>query len=74
MESFSFAFLFSLIFIAMPSVILNGIISKRKGKNQIKYILLSIIPIIGFYLSIYLISFLDKDIQEKINRIYEKMV
>ena len=61
-----------MIFLAVPFIILNGIISKRKGKSPIKYILLSFIPFLGLCLTIYLVSFLDKDIQDKINTIYEK--
>jgi hypothetical protein len=58
---------------AIPFIILNGIISKRKGKSKIKYILLSFIPLVGICLTIYLVSFLDKDVQDKINKIYEKI-
>ena len=62
-----------MILLAIPLIIINGIISIRKGKNQIKYILLSFIPFLGLYLTIYLVSFMDKDIQDKINKIYEKI-
>jgi hypothetical protein len=67
-----FTSLFPMILTAIPFIILNGIIARRKGKNQIKYILLSFIPLFGFFLTIYLVSFLDKDVQDKINKIYEK--
>jgi hypothetical protein len=62
-----------MILLSIPFMILNGIISKRKGKNQIGYILLSLLPLVGFCLTIYLVSLLDKDIQDKINKIYEKL-
>jgi hypothetical protein len=61
------------ILMAIPFIILNGIISRRKGKSKIKYILLSFIPLVGLCLTIYLVSFLDKDVQDKINKIYEKI-
>jgi hypothetical protein len=68
-----FATFFPVLLLMVPFIILNGIISKRKGKSQIKYILLSFIPPVGVYLVIYLVSFLDKDIQNKIDKIYEKI-
>jgi hypothetical protein len=55
-------------------MILNGIISKRKGKRAIKYILLSIIPVLGLCLTIYLNSFIDKELEDKINEIYKKII
>jgi hypothetical protein len=61
------------LLISVPFMVLNGIISVRKGKDQTKYILLSIVPVLGFFLTLYLISFLDKDIQDKIDRIHEKL-
>jgi hypothetical protein len=69
----AFASFLPMILMAVPFIVLNGIISKRKGKSQIKYVLLSFIPLLGLCLTIYLVSFLDKDIQDKINKIYEKI-
>ena len=69
----AFMSLLLIVLLAIPFIILNGIISKRKGKSQLKYILLSLIPFLGLCLTIYLVSFLDKDIQDKINKIYEKI-
>jgi hypothetical protein len=69
----AFASVLPLFLVMIPFVILNGIISERKGKNILKYIFLSFIPPLGFYLTFYLVSFLDKDIQDKINKIYEKI-
>ena len=69
----AFASFLPMILLAVPFIILNGIISIRKGKSQTKYILLSFIPFLGLYLTIYLVSFLDKDIQDKIDKIYEKI-
>jgi len=68
-----FATFFPILLLMVPFIILNGIISKRKGKSQLKYILLSFIPSVGVFLIIYLVSFLDKDIQDKIDKIYEKI-
>jgi hypothetical protein len=58
---------------AVPFMILNGIIAERKGKDRTKYILLSLIPYLGILLLFYLVSFLDKDVQDKIDKIYEKI-
>jgi len=68
-----FPMILLMILLIVSFIILNGIISKRKGKNQLKYILLSFIPPVGAFLVIYLVSFLDKDIQDKIDKIYEKI-
>jgi hypothetical protein len=74
-ENFGSVFVtfFPVLLLMVPFIIINGIISKRKGKSQIKYILLSFITPVGIYLVIYLVSFLDKDIQDKIDKIYEKI-
>ncbi|MDR2835325.1 MAG: hypothetical protein LBV69_03875 [Bacteroidales bacterium] len=61
------------IILAIPFMIVNGFMAEKKGKNKMKFILLSIIPFVGLYLTIYLLSFLDKNIEDKINRIYEKL-
>ena len=68
-----FTSLLPMIIMSVPFMILNGLIAKRKGKNKIKYILLSFIPLLGLCLTIYLVSFLDKDLEDKINKIYEKL-
>ena len=77
METVSYGLAFApwlpMILLVIPFIFLNGIIAKRKGKNKIKYILLSFIPPLGLFISIYLVSFLDKDTQDKINKIYEKI-
>ena len=57
----------------IPLMIVNYIMAKRKGKNPIAYCLLSILPFVGFPLCIYLLSLIDKDIEDKINKIYEKL-
>jgi hypothetical protein len=59
--------------IDVPFMILNGIIAERKGKDRTKYILLSLIPYLGLLLLLYLISFLDKDVQDKIDKIHESV-
>ena len=59
MEAVSYGLAFSpllpMILLVIPFIFLNGIISKRKGKSQLKYVLLSFIPPLGLILTIYLI-------------------
>jgi hypothetical protein len=55
-------------------MILNAIIAKKKGKNTMKYTLLSIIPVLGLCLTIYLNSFMDKELADKINDIYKRLL
>jgi hypothetical protein len=64
----------SISFLSIPFMILNGIIAKKKGKKTVKYILLSIIPVLGLFLAIYLNSFVDKELEDKINEIYKKLI
>jgi len=59
--------------VSIPFLILNIVIARRKGKNPVKYGLLSLIPLVGFALAWYLISRTDKDLEDKINYIYEQM-
>jgi hypothetical protein len=53
---------------SVPFVILNSSISKRKGKKPHVYVLLSIIPIVGYLLTWYLISLTDSNISDKLNQ------
>jgi hypothetical protein len=62
-----------LLVLCLPFMILNGIVAERKGKSRQKYVLLSLIPYLGILLLFYLVSFLDKDVQDKIDKIYEKI-
>jgi len=61
-------FLPFLVFI-VPIVVFNLFLSKRKGKSPVLYGALSLIPLVGFYLAIYLASLTDKSIGEKIDKI-----
>jgi hypothetical protein len=69
----AFATFLPMIFLMIPFVIINGIVAERKGKNKLKYVLLSLIPPLGIYILFYLATFLDKDVQDKIDKIYEKI-
>jgi len=60
-----------LIMMTMPIVIINIFIAKRKGRNPILHGALSLIPLVGFYLAIYLASLTDKSVGEKIDKIIQ---
>ncbi len=64
-----FASFIPLIIFTLPIVIFNGFLAKRKGRSIVKYCILSLIPLVGFYLGLYLASLTDKSISEKIDRI-----
>ena len=57
------------LFVFIPLLILVIFISKRKGKNPIKYALLSFIPFAVFYIILYLISLTDQVVNEKMDKI-----
>jgi hypothetical protein len=58
-----------LIIMTIPIVIFNVFLSKRKGRDPIVFGVLSVIPLVGFYLALYLASLTDKSISEKIDKI-----
>lgn len=55
----------------LPIVFLNAAIAKRKGRSRVKYVLLSLIPLVGYFLLWNLISLPDKDMTDKISRILQ---
>ena len=57
------------LLISILFAILNFIIAPQKGKNRIVYLLLSLIPMLGTLLSIYLISLTDIKLLDKIEKI-----
>lgn len=64
-----FAAFVPLLVLSIPIIIFNVFLAKRKGRNPFLYGALSIIPLIGFYLAIYLASLTDKSLSEKIDKI-----
>ena len=68
-QSRGFPAFIPLILMTIPIVILNITIAIRKGKNPAMYGILSIIPILGFFVCLYLASLTDKSINEKIEKI-----
>ena len=69
MEQLGFSAFIPLIIMTIPIIILNITIAIRKGKNPAVYGVFSIIPMIGFFLCLYLASLTDKSINEKIEKI-----
>jgi hypothetical protein len=74
LTSIPFQIINSIFALSIPFMILNSIIAKKKGKKTEKYFLLSIIPALGLCLAIYLNSFVDKELEGKINEIYKKLM
>ena len=69
MKEPGFAAFIPLIIMTIPVIILNITIAIRKGKNPAVYGVISVIPMIGFFLCLYLASLTDKAINEKIEKI-----
>ncbi|MEA2031568.1 MAG: hypothetical protein U9Q16_00925 [Patescibacteria group bacterium] len=65
----TFAAFIPLIIMIIPLIILNIFIAIRKGKNSVLFGILSLLPLVGFYIAIYLSSLTDKSIDEKIDKI-----
>jgi hypothetical protein len=57
--------------IMIPIAILNATIAKRKGKSAAEFGWLSVIPIVGYFITIYLISLTDKALLDKVDKILE---
>ncbi len=55
--------------LTIPMAILNASIAKRKGKSSSEFGWLSIIPFVGYLLTIYLVSLTDKALLDKIDKI-----
>lgn len=58
-----------LLILTIPIVIFNIFLAQRKGKNPLSYGALSLIPLVGFYIGLYLASLTDKSISDKIDKI-----
>jgi len=58
-----------LILMMIPILIVNIVISRRKGKNPTLYGLLSLIPGVSLALLFFLVSITDKDVFEKLDNI-----
>ena len=59
--------------ILIPFAIINAIIAKRKGKSAAEFGWLSVIPMVGPFVSLYLLSLTDKVLLDKVDRIIEAM-
>jgi hypothetical protein len=65
--------LVTFLLIAIPIAILNSSIARRKGKSGAAYAWLSVLPLVGYFLAIYLISLTDRAVVEKLDRIAERL-
>ena len=67
------ASLLPFVVVGLAFALLNKFIAKRKGKDETNYFWLSFIPLVSQLLTFYLLSFLDKEVEDKINHIYDKL-
>jgi hypothetical protein len=65
--------LVTFLLIMVPIAILNASIAKRKGKSGAEFGWLSVIPFVGYFLTIYLVSLTDKSLSDRVDRILEIM-
>ncbi len=66
-----FASFIPLLIMTVPIVIFNIFLARRKDKSPFLYGTLSIIPLVGFYLALYLASLTEKSISDKIDKIID---
>jgi hypothetical protein len=55
----------------IPLALVNANIAKRKGRSRTFYGWMSIIPFVGAFMSLFLISLTDKAVVDKIDRLLE---
>ncbi len=63
--------LVTFVIFMIPIAVLNATIAKRKGKNAAEFGWLSVIPLVGYFVAIYLLSLTDKALQDKVDKILE---
>jgi uncharacterized membrane protein (GlpM family) len=65
--------LVTFMLIAIPIAFLNANIAKRKGKSAAEFGWLSVIPFVGYFVAIYLVSLTDKALMDKVDKILESL-
>ena len=55
----------------IPLALVNANIAKRKGRSKTFYGWMSIIPFVGMFMSLFLISLTDKAVLDKIDRLLD---
>jgi len=65
--------LVTFVIIMIPLAVLNATIAKRKGKNAAEFGWLSVVPFVGGFVAIYLLSLTDKALQDKVDKILETL-
>lgn len=55
----------------IPLAFVNANIAKRKGRSKTFYGWMSIIPFVGMFMCLFLISLTDKAVVDKIDRLLE---
>jgi hypothetical protein len=65
--------LITFMLIGIPIAVLNAAIARRKGRSGAKFGWLSVIPFVGYFLAIYLVSLTDKALMDKIDSIVNRL-
>jgi Co/Zn/Cd efflux system component len=55
----------------IPLALVNANIAKRKGRSRTFYGWMSIIPFVGMFMSLFLVSLTDKAVVDKLDRLLE---
>lgn len=55
----------------IPLALVNANIARRKGRSRTFYGWMSIIPFVGMFMSLFLISLTDKAVVDKLDRLLE---
>jgi hypothetical protein len=62
-----------ILFLAIPFLIMNGVIAKRKGRNPVEFVLLSLIPLVGMFITLWLVSLSDISVIKEIEALKAKI-
>ncbi len=68
-----FAPFIPMLILAIPIVIFNFFLAERKGKNNILFAFLGMIPMVNFFCFLYLISLTDVVVLEKFEQILKNL-
>jgi Co/Zn/Cd efflux system component len=64
---------FAIYLFVIPLALVNANIANRKGRSKTFYGWMSIIPFVGMFMSLFLISLTDKAVVDKIDRLLEAL-
>ena len=67
-----FASFIPIILIGVPFVIFAAKFAKRKGKDRVPYVLMSLIPFVGLFVLMWLASLTDKVVLDRLEQLENK--